>query len=472
MSEKTLSKRGQKGVPAGEAFGKLVEMFAQIYDQESNPDGIPSISLGVAENGLMHEELVSFFNKIDIAPKHLTYGDGPFGSRALRSALASFFNDYFHPLQKVLPEQLLVASGCTSVLDLVSFGIADEGDGILIGRPLYTGFASDLNSRSGAIVCPVSSEGQDPMSEQMVQQYEKELLKQEKQGTKIRAIILASPHNPLGKCYSVETLKAYMRLCQRHRIHLISDEIYAMTIYQTPHNASALPFTSVLAIDTADLIDPSLLHVVYGMSKDFSGNGLRCGVLLSPANPSLLKSLKSIALFAWPASVADLYWTALLNDRAFLDYYFAENSRKLGEGYMLVTDFLRKEGVGWVEGSSAGFFLWADFRALLGDAIVVRDEGEGGKGKEGVEEEVEAMTIERPSQVYKTSKRAKERDDWFYGKLMEKKVYVASGDAFFAEEHGWYRISFSVPKEVLDIGLRRLGEVLGEVRAEAGGKRE
>ncbi|KAL8665224.1 MAG: hypothetical protein Q9202_002446 [Teloschistes flavicans] len=407
MSEQTLSKRGQKGVPAGEAFGKLVEMFAQIYDQESNPDGIPSISLGVAENGLMHEELVSFFNKIEIAPKHLTYGDGPFGSRALRSALASFFNDYFHPLHKVLPEQLLVASGCTSVLDLVSFGIADEGDGILIGRPLYTGFASDLNSRSGAIVCPVSSEGKDPMSEQMVQQYEKELLKQEKQGTKIRAIILASS-----------------------------------------------------------------LHVVYGMSKDFSGNGLRCGVLLSPANPSLLKSLKSVALFAWPASVADLYWTALLNDRAFLDYYFAENSRKLGEGYMLVTDFLSKEGVGWVEGSSAGFFLWADFRALLGDAIVVRDEGEGGKGQEGVEEEVEAMTIERPSQVYKTSKRAKERDDWFYGKLMEKKVYVASGDAFFAEEHGWYRISFSVPKEVLDIGLRRLGEVLGMVRAEAGGKRE
>lgn len=26
MSEKTLSKRGQKGVPAGEAFGKLVEV--------------------------------------------------------------------------------------------------------------------------------------------------------------------------------------------------------------------------------------------------------------------------------------------------------------------------------------------------------------------------------------------------------------------------------------------------------------
>ncbi|KAL8640335.1 MAG: hypothetical protein Q9228_002740 [Teloschistes exilis] len=260
-----------------------------------------------------------------------------------------------------------------------------------------------------------------------------------------------------------------MRLCNHHRIHLISDEIYAMTIYKTPHNTTALPFTSVLAINnTADLIDPTLLHVIYGMSKDFSCNGLRAGVLLSPGNPTLLKSLKSVALFAWPASVTDLYWTTLLNDREFLDGYLEENSRRLGEAYMRLTGFLKEQGVAWVEGSNSGFYLWADFRAVLGDAIVVRDGGDG-KGEEK-EEVVEAMTVERPSQVYRTSRKAKERDDWFYGKLMEKKVYVASGDAFFAEEHGWYRISFSVPMDVLDIGLRRLGEVLGEVRAEGGGK--
>lgn len=210
------------------------------------------------------------------------------------------------------------------------------------------------------------------------------------------------------------------------------------------------------------------------MSKDFSCNGLRAGVLLSPSNPSLLKSLKSVALFAWPASVTDLYWTTLLNDRTFLDNYFKENARRLGEGYMRLTEFLRSQGVKWVEGSNSGFYLWADFRGVLGEAIVVRDDERGvdGKGGEEGEEMVEAMTIERPSQVYRTSRKAKERDDWFYGKLMEKKVYVASGDAFFAEEHGWYRISFSVPMDVLDIGLKRLGEVLDEVRAEGGGKGE
>lgn len=95
------------------------------------------------------------------------------------------------PVNKVLPEQLLVAGGVTSILDLITFGVADAGDGVLIGRPLYTSFAKDLNARAGANLCPVSSEDKDPMGEEMVEQYEKELVKQEKEGMKIRAIILA-----------------------------------------------------------------------------------------------------------------------------------------------------------------------------------------------------------------------------------------------------------------------------------------
>ncbi|KAI4167189.1 MAG: hypothetical protein LQ348_007706 [Seirophora lacunosa] len=251
MSERTLSKRGQENLPAGEAFEKFIEVvLINSYDKESNPDGI--ISLGVAENGLMHEELASFYNKLNINPRLLTYGDGPLGSRALRTALSSFFNDYFKPVEKVLPEQLIVAGGVTSIIDLIVFAVADEGDGILIGRPLYTSFANDIKSRAGAKLCPVSSEGRDPMSEGMVEQFEKELVKREKEGTRVRAIILAS----------VDTLKAYMRFCQRHGIHFISDEIYAMSIYRTPTNASATPFSSVLAIDTSNLIDANLVHVL------------------------------------------------------------------------------------------------------------------------------------------------------------------------------------------------------------------
>ncbi|KAL8759217.1 MAG: hypothetical protein Q9199_000904 [Rusavskia elegans] len=219
-----------------------------------------------------------------------------------------------------------------------------------------------------------------------------------------------------------------------------------MSIYKTASNASAVPFTSALAIDTTNLIDPNLVHILYGMSKDFSSNGLRSGVLLSQHNAPLLSSLKSIALFSWPVSTTENYWTTLLNDRPFLNYYFTENSTRLAASYARMTSWFTAHGIKWVEGSNAGFFLWADFRGVLGADIGVVDEEE--------EEMVEAVAVnEMPAQgqVYKTSKRAKERDEWFFGKLMEAKVFIATGDAFFAEEHGWYRVTFSVPESILKV---------------------
>ena len=58
-----------------------------------------------------------------------------------------------------------------------------------------------------------------------------------------------------------------MKLCQRHKIHLISDEIYALSVWQNPEVPDAATFKSVLSIDTTGVIDPRLVHVLWGMSK-------------------------------------------------------------------------------------------------------------------------------------------------------------------------------------------------------------
>jgi len=59
----------------------------------------------------------------------------------------------------------------------------------------------------------------------------------------------------------------YMRLCQKYKIHLISDEIYALTTFATEDIPNPTPFTSLLSIDKTGIIDPELCHVVHGMSK-------------------------------------------------------------------------------------------------------------------------------------------------------------------------------------------------------------
>lgn len=56
-----------------------------------------------------------------------------------------------------------------------------------------------------------------------------------------------------------------MKFCQKNDIHMISDEVYALSVYDTGYDLPT--FISALSIDTEDLIDKDRLHILYGMSK-------------------------------------------------------------------------------------------------------------------------------------------------------------------------------------------------------------
>ena len=105
-----------------------------------------------------------------------------------------------------------MASGVSAVVDLVAFATADASDGFLIGRPLYTGFHADLDARSKVRLLPVSCgvEGAvDPMSQEMVECFEKEFRKQgEERGQSTRFDLLqvsfaASNERSLYRCFSI-----------------------------------------------------------------------------------------------------------------------------------------------------------------------------------------------------------------------------------------------------------------------------
>lgn len=104
-----------------------------------------------------------------------------------------------------------------------------------------------------------------------------------RRGITVKALIICNPHNPLGmfsfsvpkihaispdlgRCYPRDTLIELLRFCSSKGIHLISDEIYALSVYQRedrPHEE----FTSVRSSDYTGIIDQSQVHVLYGMSK-------------------------------------------------------------------------------------------------------------------------------------------------------------------------------------------------------------
>jgi bifunctional pyridoxal-dependent enzyme with beta-cystathionase and maltose regulon repressor activities len=70
----------------------------------------------------------------------------------------------------------------------------------------------------------------NPTSVDAVKQCEAALLETEREGTHIRAIILARPYNPLGRLYDVTATEGYLNLCSKYNIYLTSDEVYAKAI--------------------------------------------------------------------------------------------------------------------------------------------------------------------------------------------------------------------------------------------------
>ena len=92
----------------------------------------------------------------------------------------------------------------------------------------------------------------------------------------IKALIVANPHNPLGRCYPKSVLEECLKFCQARSIHFVSDEVFALSTFKCPDMPKATPFFSALSLDPAAVdSDPSRIHVVWSMSKDLASSGIR-----------------------------------------------------------------------------------------------------------------------------------------------------------------------------------------------------
>ena len=86
-----------------------------------------------------------------------------------------------------------------------------------------------------------------------------------------RMLVLNSPHNPLGKVYSKEELMEIGELCVKHKIIILSDEVYDRLYY--------VPFTRVATL-SQEIANQTL--TVGSGGKNFYATGWRVGWLIGP----------------------------------------------------------------------------------------------------------------------------------------------------------------------------------------------
>ncbi|KAJ5169913.1 uncharacterized protein N7500_002696 [Penicillium coprophilum] len=436
----------------GEVFAEpkskipLLDVVCDLRDPETNPGGY--VSLGVAENTLMHEEIIEHMTKNFAVKSHsLTYGDGFSGSHRLRETIARFITRHFNPVRPVTKDQLLITSGVGQAIELSGFCLLDKDDGVLLARPHYGNFPIDLGYRVRAKIIGVSFGKTDPFNIETVDIYEKALVDAQHQGIRVKAFLLCNPQNPLGRCYTREVLEAYMRFCQRHNLHLICDEIYALSTWKNPDFPDAPGFTSALSVKKDSLIDPSLVHVLWGMSKDFCSNGIRLGCVISQDNVHFLRAVEANSYFSCPSSLSDLATSRILSDDAWVESFIQTNRERLTENYTLTIRFLESYRISYKKGGNVGFFVWVDLFDPIRRQVNATLEKQVDAG---VPSEQAARALETKLQEI----------------LLKHRIFLALGADFGGDVPGWYRIVFAHEKEYLKLGLSRMIEALAAFRGE------
>ncbi|GAA6050492.1 hypothetical protein NBRC10513_008149 [Rhodotorula toruloides] len=426
---------------------------------EANPDGI--VNAGLAENSLMHDWLTAFWERqgtLKIERTDLTYGTSILGSDRIFRALASYFSTYFKPVIPVDPQHIATSNGLSPMIEHVAAVISDPEDAWLLPAPWYNGFAPDLNATSQVRIASVAIPSGKNGTLGEVEAMEAEMQRRKREGgkQKVTAVLVTSPHNPLGFCYPREVLVEYARFAQKWDLWLVMDEVYANSAYDGKPDGR--PFISILSIDVlreADC-DPSRILLLYGMSKDFGANGFRGGALVCQHNEQFMAALASTAMPMRMGSPTDILWSALLESPELPDY-LAKNRQVLSSAYQYVTAWLEAHDLPYTP-ANAGHFVLVDFRAHV-KQVRLDDEWEGAidgasSGVKEADSSAERRNEEEEAGQFK-------QEIAFLNKLVDAGVYLGPGFSYACPEPGLFRLTFSIRRMELEVALGRIERVCG-----------
>ncbi len=327
----------------------LVAHFERVDDlwSPANPDGY--IPMAIAENKLVWDLLEPRLTAPRAVPQSALEYDDMIGSRRLRSQVAAFVGERIVG-RMVAPEQVAVLGGSGSVLELLFYAIADPGESVLVPTPSYTGFWADLETRNELHIVPVHATSGDGFA-LSIDHFEAAYAAAP---TPVRALLYTSPSNPLGRVYSAGELEEVLGWAESKGIHLVLDELFALSVFGETSFVSGTSLRPVLG---------EQVHLVWAVSKDLAASGLRCGVLVTE-NQAVMQAVDGLAYWACVSGDTQHLVGELLSDREWMDGFLAENRRRLGAAYRAATETLADAGIPFLP-ADAGFFFLIDVRPFL-----------------------------------------------------------------------------------------------------------
>ena len=304
---------------------------------EMSREGIDIVHLEVGEPDFDVPECVR--GAVDEAyNKHITHYTHSLGDPELRAEIASLYNREYGV--NVSPDRILVTSGTSPALLLVTMLLCSPGSEVILSNP---GYACYKNFVLAAHAKPVYVD-LDPAKGF---EYNIEDIKS-KINANTAAIFINSPMNPTGAILSDK----FMRELATLGVPVVSDEIYHGLVYEGKAHSM---------LEYAD--DAIVLN---GFSKRFAMTGLRLGYLIAPQKymTALQKMGQNFLICA--SSTAQKAGISTLRDKSDYEQKMLStyNKRRL---YMI--ERLRSMGFVIPKNPQGAFYVFADASRFTSDSL-------------------------------------------------------------------------------------------------------
>ena len=195
------------------------------------------------------------------------------------------------------PNRIMVSNGAKHSLINLILALVDPGDEVIVPAPYWVSYPDMVKLAQGVPV--VVETGIDSGFKMTPEQLEAAIT------PKTRLLMLNSPSNPTGVCYSRADWEGLGEVLRRHpRVAIASDDIYELIHWHEE------PFSNIV-MACPDLKERSIL--VNGVSKGYAMTGWRIGY--TAASPGLTAAMKKIQgqMTSSPSSVSQAAARAALD---------------------------------------------------------------------------------------------------------------------------------------------------------------
>lgn len=272
------------------------------------------------------------------------------GRVSLIQSLIKLYSPFYNT--ELTPENVTVTTGANEGILASLMGILNPGDEVIVFEPFFDQYIPNIELLGGKVVyVPINPPA--GMNERVVKGTEWTVDYEQFANAiteRTKAVIINTPHNPIGKVFTREELTIIGDICVKNNVVIISDEVY-----------EHLYFTdSFTRIATLSPEIGQLTLSVGSAGKSFAATGWRIGWVVS-LNPELLNYVAKAhtrICFSSPSPLQEAVANSI-NDALKINY-FEQMRQEYTRKYEIFTKVFDELGLPYTvpEGT---YFILVDF---------------------------------------------------------------------------------------------------------------